>query len=93
MLGKNNNGMGDVDRNDFFQINTYMTYYQNQGYNVKVGGLLYPMERFEEERSHNLDWFGSINTSFIVDGIFIEENSIQSIIKNEKEFIKRVRKY
>ena len=26
----------DVDRNDFFQINTYMSYYQNQKFNVKI---------------------------------------------------------
>ena len=26
MQGKNKNGAGDVDRNDFFQINTYMSY-------------------------------------------------------------------
>jgi len=42
---KNSNGAGDLDRSDFFQINTYMTYYDKQGYKVLAGGLLYPIEK------------------------------------------------
>ena len=51
MQGRGQYGSGDVDRNDFFQINTYMSYYQNQNYNVKIGGLLYPIEKsFKENK-------------------------------------------
>jgi len=67
------NGNGaDIDRNDFFQINTYMSYYQNQNFNVRIGGLLYPIEKsFIENKNicHSETWFGNQNTKFIVDGI------------------------
>ena len=68
--GRNNFGAGDLDRNDFFQINTYMTYYEKQGYEVIAGGLLYPMEgEFFENDCHGDNWFGNNATNFIVDGI------------------------
>jgi len=82
--GTGDGNIGDLDRNDFFQINTYMTYYDKQGYEVIAGGLLYPIEkefdcRFnndescEEEyknlKAHSNHWFGNSKTKFIVDGI------------------------
>jgi len=82
--GKDNNGAGDLDRSDFFQINTYMTYYDKKGYEIIAGGLLYPIEkefdcRFCDEidckedyskfKVHSNDWFGDTKTKFIVDGI------------------------
>ncbi|WP_149711697.1 McrC family protein, partial [Campylobacter concisus] len=67
MQGKDQYGLGDVDRNDFFQINTYMSYYQNQGKNVIAGGLLYPMNKFSIDRCHSHSWFENLNTKFIVD--------------------------
>ena len=87
---------GDVDRNDFFQINTYMSYYQNKNYNVKVGGLLYPIEKkFEESICHSENWFGNHHTKFIVDGIdlsLIDDNStIHDIALNEDNFINRIK--
>lgn len=93
MQGKNKNGAGDVDRNDFFQINTYMSYYQNQGCNVKVGGLLYPMEAFEKEKCHSETWFGNNKTKFIIDGIDLSnlekdsESKFAPISKREQKFI------
>ncbi len=81
----------DVDRNDFFQIITYISYYQNQNYNVKVGGLLYPMEEFEQSQCHSETWLGNQNTKFIVDGIDLSEDGKDSIIKAEKDFIGRLR--
>ncbi|MCT7500068.1 McrC family protein [Aliarcobacter cryaerophilus] len=94
---------GDVDRNDFFQINTYMSYYQNQNqnYNVKIGGLLYPIEKsFIENKyiCHSETWFGNLNTKFIVDGIDLSdlkednENKFSQIVIREKEFINRIKK-
>ncbi|MDY0180663.1 5-methylcytosine restriction system specificity protein McrC [Aliarcobacter skirrowii] len=86
----------DVDRNDFFQINTYMSYYQNQNYNVKIGGLLYPIEKsFKENKDicHSQTWFRNLNSKFIVDGIDLSdlkednENKFAPISKREQKFI------
>ena len=91
MQGKSQNGAGDVDRTDFFQINTYMSYYQNQGYNVVIGGLLYPMEKFEKEQCHSQTWFENSNTKFIVDGIDVScESEILQIAEKEKAFLERL---
>lgn len=97
MQGKNQNGAGDVDRNDFFQINTYMSYYQNHKdkYNVKIGGLLYPMDSFEKNKCHSQTWFGNQNTKFIIDGIDLsnleeakeDEGKFASILERERQFI------
>ncbi|MCT7557844.1 McrC family protein [Aliarcobacter butzleri] len=94
---------GDVDRNDFFQINTYMSYYQNHPdkYNVKIGGLLYPIEKsFKENKDicHSQTWFGNLNSKFIVDGIDLSdlkednENKFASIVKREQKFIEGIKK-
>ncbi|WP_462102531.1 McrC family protein [Campylobacter concisus] len=96
MLGKDQYGLGDVDRNDFFQINTYMSYYQNQGRNVIAGGLLYPMNKFSIDRCHSHSWFENLNTKFIVDGIELtnlNEPSIDEIKIKENEFISRIKEY
>ncbi|WP_323593370.1 5-methylcytosine restriction system specificity protein McrC [Aliarcobacter butzleri] len=91
----------DVDRNDFFQINTYMSYYQNQDFSVKIGGLLYPIEKsFKENKNicHSQSWFGNLNTKFIVDGIDLSdlnednENKFSQIVIRENEFINRINK-
>ncbi len=96
----------DVDRADFFQINTYMSYYQNHPnkYDVKVGGLLYPMEKeFIESICHSDNWLGNDRTKFIVDGIDLhdiiqapndlseEEKSKRIIINSEITFIERIK--
>ena len=96
MHGKDQYGLGDVDRNDFFQINTYMSYYQNQGKNVIAGGLLYPMDKFNKDKCHSYSWFGNLNTKFIVDGIELanlNESSIDEIKIKENEFISRIKEY
>ena len=96
MHGKDQYGLGDVDRNDFFQINTYMSYYQNQGKTVVAGGLLYPMDKFNKDRCHSHSWFGNLNTKFIVDGIELansNESSIDEIKIKENEFISRIKEY
>lgn len=92
MKGKDQNGAGDVDRNDFFQINTYMGYYQNQGLHVKAGGLLYPMEKFEQSQCNSENWFGNRDTKFIVNGIDLSNGNLtmDNIIKSEKDFIEYI---
>ena len=101
MQGRGQYGSGDVDRNDFFQINTYMSYYQNQNYNVKIGGLLYPIEKsFKENKDicHSQTWFGNLNSKFIVDGIDLSdlkednENKFAPISKREQKFIEGIKK-
>ena len=96
---------GDVDRNDFFQINTYMSYYQNHydKYNVRIGGLLYPIEKSLIENKHichSETWFGNANTRFIIDGIDLsdlkeaedDENKFAPILKREQEFLDRIKR-
>lgn len=94
----------DVDRNDFFQINTYMNFYNNQEqYNLIAGGLLYPIEENKEKSTHghSQSWFGKADTKFIVDGIDLsgkleakkDENKFDSISKREEEFITRLKKF
>ena len=91
--GRDKYGAGDLDRNDFFQINTYMSYYKNQGYNVKVGGLLYPMEKeFNQDECYD-SWFSNNETKFIVDGIelSVDKIKIDDIVKSEIAFIDRIK--
>jgi 5-methylcytosine-specific restriction endonuclease McrBC regulatory subunit McrC len=83
---------GDVDRCDFFQINTYMSYYQNNGYEVLAGGLLYPMEGiFEKNNCYSESWFANDKTKFIVDGLELSKLNNTSIVDIEKEFIERIK--
>ena len=71
-----------------------MSYYQNKGYKVIAGGLLYPMESpFEKAKCHANHWFGNESSKFIVDGIDlsqIDNDTDQKISDFEKEFIVRI---
>lgn len=97
MKGKDQNGAGDVDRNDFFQINTYMSYYHNQGLHVKTGGLLYPIEKkFDSQQCYSDNWLGNSNTKFIIDGIDLSKNkenglTMDDLKKSENAFINGLR--
>lgn len=92
MRGRDQYGAGDVDRNDFFQINTYMSYYQQKGYRVISGGLLYPMDDFKPEKCHSDNWFGKHETKFIVDGIDLSTgDNKEQILEAEKTLIQRIR--
>jgi len=91
--GKNQYGAGDVDRTDFFQINTYMSYYHNKGFKVIAGGLLYPMEEvYNKNACLSNTWLGNHDTKFVVDGIeLLKAKSRKGIICREKRFIERVK--
>ncbi len=100
--GKNQYGAGDVDRSDFFQINTYMSYYQNKPdkHKLIVGGLLYPMEGgFKKDDCHSESWFGNTETLFIVDGIDLsildslnsKDKQMNDIKTSEENFISRIK--
>jgi 5-methylcytosine-specific restriction endonuclease McrBC regulatory subunit McrC len=95
-------GVWDVDRSDFFQIHTYMSYYHNRGYKVIAGGLLYPIEKtYNEKECLSDNWLGNNDTRFIIDGIELndpqepqnDEDRFRYIIEREENFIKRIKKH
>lgn len=92
--GLGRNGMGDLDRTDFFQINTYMSYYQQQRHNLICGGLLYPLSKEIDTREcYSPDWLGNISTQFIVDGLEIgdgENVGSNNIALAEDRFLRRI---
>jgi hypothetical protein len=85
---------GDLDRSDFFQVNTYMSYYHNQkDKHLISGGLLYPFEKeFDINEAHSDNWFGNDSVQFIVDGIDLSKiDDIKEMRTIEKEFINRIK--
>jgi 5-methylcytosine-specific restriction enzyme subunit McrC len=87
MRGKNI----DVDRSDFFQIHTYMQYYETD---VIFGGLIYPLsEEISRERSVSNSLFeNNMNdTQFIIDGISVNNQmTFEELIANEQNFLSRI---
>jgi len=99
LRGRTHDSMGDVDRDDFFQIHTYMSYYAGRGDDrVIAGGLLYPMEETWNEEKCKAEWIGGKDTKFIIDGLDLtglkavsEASQRKAISSAEDEFIKRIR--
>lgn len=85
----------DYDRGDFFQIHTYINYY-NQNKNVIVGGLLYPLskeltdEKLHKNRAESLFLENNSTTSFIVDGIDYSDVVLNKLEIEEKNFLDRI---
>lgn len=77
----------DVDRSDFFQIHTYIQYFQHtypEG-RVLLGGLLYPLSKEDWKENRPLytasTMFGSsgrFETKFIIDGVLCSETNDQN---------------
>lgn len=99
--GNTSYDMGDLDRNDFFQIHTYMAYYQNSNKNLIGGGLWYPIEEaLPEKKATTGKFMDKENIFFGVDGINLtnlknigseEFYSIDSgIVSRENEFVERL---
>ena len=89
--GSGQNDMGDLDRNDFFQIHTYMAYYQGmKDKELLGGGLLYPIEApYKKVCTEN--WLGN-EGFFMVDGIELKnEMTTEEIVEKENEFIGRIK--
>lgn len=85
----------DVDRNDFFQIHTYMTYYQNApGINLIGGGLIYPLSKpYDKDIAFSNAIFGNESSWFCVDGIKVpDKDSDENIETSETQFIDRIRR-
>ncbi len=93
--GRDNYGMGDVDRNDFFQIHTYMAYYNGlEDKELLAGGLLYPIEA-EKLKDVNVASILDSKTKLIIDGIHLKKDKeldLESIIEAENEFVERIKK-
>lgn len=85
----------DYDRADFFQIHTYIKYY-NQNKNVVAGGLLYPLSKEftkdmqERNKANSLFSLNQSTTKFLVDGIEYTELSEDKIRSEEKKFLERI---
>lgn len=85
----------DYDRADFFQIHTYINYY-NQNKLVVAGGLLYPISKeFNEYRqfknsSNTLFNQGVKKTKYIVDGIDYSDLNDEKIKVEEINFLNRI---
>ena len=84
----------DLDRSDFYQIHSYMQYYLP---NAVLGGLLYPLSKendgSKEAHANNIFENETIDTGFIIDGVFVEDGmSEQEIINNEHNFLARLDK-
>lgn len=92
--GRNHYGAGDVDRNDFFQIATYMAYYrQRTDRTLVLGGLLYPLlDEPDLERCYD-GWMMDDTVDFVIDGIRAGGDStfaFEEIVASEDAFVGRI---
>jgi 5-methylcytosine-specific restriction endonuclease McrBC regulatory subunit McrC len=85
----------DYDRSDFYQIHTYIHYF-NQDYHVIAGGLLYPLSReFDENmilknKADSIFGKSQSNTKFVVDGIDLTCLDQDAILREEEKFLNRI---
>lgn len=81
----------DLDRDDFYQIHSYIQYYLP---NVVLGGLIYPLSKDNNGYSpyaNSLFENKANDAGFIVDGVYVDgEMSEVDIIKNEQKFLGRI---
>src|SRR5699024_9217972 len=72
----------DVDREDFFQIHTYISYLQSRGH-VLVSGLLYPVESESKDvKTDSLLFENDSTCRFLVDGPYINKGNNPKNIVN-----------
>lgn len=98
-IGRSRHGMGDLDREDFFQINTYMAHFANQSEKTLIaGGLIYPIYNTSQKTLPEEDrWLQSANVRFCVHGIRIpmlksqDERSLEGVIESENELIQFIK--
>jgi len=87
----------DYDRSDFFQIHTYINYYQ-KNFSVIAGGLLYPLSKAYSNEVENLNTSSSLfgedkdTVQYFVDGIDLTNMELDNVIKEEYNFLNRVQK-
>lgn len=88
----------DIDRADYFQIHTYIQYFQ-QEYDVIAGGLLYPFSAAFHENRQNMSksesLFGqnSERTKFFIDGIDLTDYGEDNFdfTQVEQNFLERLK--
>lgn len=92
--GRSQYGMGDVDREDFFQIATYMGHFAHlRGRRLVLGGLLYPLGAEPQAGLCHDRWMGDARTAFIVDGIRVPEADdagFAGVLAAEQAFVGRL---
>ena len=68
----------DVDRADFYQIHSYIQYFNNEKMNVIAGGLLYPLSKtLENNVSPSLFGEDKDEITFLIDGIEIDGDELK----------------
>ena len=92
----------DYDRSDFFQIHTYINYFEKDRQEVIIGGLLYPLSKKFDEKTAQKNYSNSLygkdknKTQFMVDGVDLSEifedgeTDVNKIKKQENEFLNRI---
>lgn len=92
--GRSQYGMGDVDREDFFQIATYMSHFEHlRGKRLVLGGLLYPLSAEPQAGLCHDRWMEDARTAFIVDGIRVPEANdaeFTDVLAAEQAFVGRL---
>jgi 5-methylcytosine-specific restriction endonuclease McrBC regulatory subunit McrC len=92
--GSGRYGMGDVDREDFFQIATYMSYFEHlRGKKLVLGGLLYPLSEEPQTQVCHDRWMGDQTTLFVVDGIAMpgdRADGASDVLAGEARFVSRL---
>ena len=88
-------GIWDLDRSDFFQIHTYMSFFNTHpNYQLIGGGLLYPISKeFDILKCHSNRFLDNSGDAwFIVDGVELEESelTLDVLIEQEKAFLTRI---
>lgn len=87
----------DYDRSDYFQIHTYINYYQ-KNFNVLAGGLLFPLSnKYTEEKeikNSSSSLFGENKdlVQYFIDGIDLSEINLSNIALEEELFLNRIYK-
>lgn len=87
----------DYDRSDYFQIHTYISYYQ-KNYNVLAGGLLFPLsKKYTEEKeikntSNSLFGENKDTVQYFIDGVDLSDLNESNIALEEENFLNRLQK-
>ena len=93
--GRDRFGAGDVDREDYFQISTYMSHFRLQpGKRLVLGGLLYPLAAAPAQALCHDSWMGDPGTAFVVDGIAVPaprgDADFGEVVAAERAFVERI---
>ncbi|QNA89290.1 hypothetical protein G4G28_13940 [Massilia sp. Dwa41.01b] len=93
--GRGRHGAGDVDREDYFQISTYMSHYRlHPGKRLVAGGLLYPLGAAPAQPLCHDSWMADAEIAFVVDGIVVpprqDGEDFPDAVAAERAFVERI---